>query len=94
METKAAWQRDYKAVHRQTLLDQDEKLARAKACVLSLEIRIEAQKKGAAASPLASLTVPNLFENLNLPQNGTLATLLFQTYRTQAINRLFSDLAV
>lgn len=58
--------------------------------MLALRTAIQARRAGVVAPPLA----PNVFGNANPIQDGTLAVLPFQPYRTQAMNPLFSDLAV
>ena len=55
---------------------------------------MQAQRAGDAAPPPIVQAPPNPFGNVNLPQDGTLATLPFQSYRSQTMNPLFSDLAV
>lgn len=89
-----AQQRDDKAVHKSTLFDYNAKLARAETRILALWTTIDARRVGAACPRPAPSVVPNLFGNLNLPQDNTLAVLSFQLYRTQTINFLFSNLAV
>ena len=55
---------------------------------------MQAIKTGAATPPPIVQASLNPFGNANLPQDGTLTTLPFQPYKTQAMNPLFSDLAV
>ena len=55
---------------------------------------MQAQKTGAATPSPVVQALPNPFGNANLPQNGTLTTLLFPPYKIQAINSLFSNLAI
>lgn len=71
-------------------MEQEAKLAAGEAQVLALRTVIQAQRKGVVTPSLA----PNVFGNANPIQEGTLSVLLFQPYRIQAMNPLFSNLLV
>lgn len=79
-----------KAANKKTDLEQEEKLAAKEAQVLALRTAIQTWRERI----VALFSAPSVFGNTKSTQDGMLAVFPFQPYRTQAINLLFSNLAV
>ena len=79
-----------KTTNRRIELEKEIELAVRKAQVLPLRTAIQAQKGGV----VALFVTPIALGNANPMQDGILAVLPFQPYRTHAMNLLFSNLAV